>query len=152
MKALNTYIQEGIKLSSKSKVSNKFESYILDILYAEPEDADPEEVKMINKWIKDNNVKYLTVVSTKDVLSNFGYNEENDNTIEELYNRYKDKQDINIVLDDALYDKLYVSIGKVIYSSKYGREEYYAYKNKLSFKFRNANYIFFISNDKLDTI
>ena len=147
-----TSLSEALKINSKSKISNNFENYILEILYSEPDDADPDEVKLINKWVRDTNIEYLTVVSTKDVLESFGYNDENENNIEDLFNKYKGKEDINIVLDDGIYDTFSENIGELIYKDKYERIEYYINKDMLTFKFRRSNYIFFISDNKSDPI
>ena len=146
-------ISEVLKINSKSKISSNadFEKYILEIIYAQPEDADPEEVKLIKKWIKDTNIEYLTVVSTESVLDDFlVYDEEV--TGEDLFNKYKGKENINIVLDDDIYDTFSENIGELIYKDKYERIEYYINKDMLTFKFRRSNYIFFISDNKSDPI
>ena len=114
MKQIVNYITEALKIGSKSKISNNFENYILEILYTEPDDADSGEVKLINKLVKDTNIEYLTVVSTEDVLETYGYNEKDGgDTIKDLFNKYKGKEDINIVLDDAIYDTFFKKYWRV---------------------------------------
>lgn len=65
MKQIANYIIEALKINAKTKIVNNFLAIILKFIYNEPSDADTEEVKVIKKWIEDNDVKYLNILLSK---------------------------------------------------------------------------------------
>jgi len=97
MKQLNKFIQEKLKINSKTKLSDNVKELADEIFYVlwGFTDEDPEIYEVISTWIKDNNIKEVTPVADFDALKDAAeflddstvkeYNTKNEN-VEECLN------------------------------------------------------------------
>ena len=68
MKNLNSFIQEKLKINSKTNVQSNILDEILEFWGLDDENKDINNV--INQWIKDNNINDVKFVADKETLIN----------------------------------------------------------------------------------
>lgn len=145
MKNLSDFIQEKLHIS-KYKEKSLLDG-ICDFLEYKEEDKD--EIKIINKWIKDNDVENVVILTTENDLNSMNYFNDDDHTEELnwLLEEYNDINYIKLIIDG--YD-MYKSCKSLIknktpdYKDKYDWEEIYISKGILSMK-SMSSYIFFVN-------
>ena len=150
MKQLTQYIQEKLQIKKDSKVKNSLLENIYSFLFNDDGDGSfDEERKVIKKWIEDNDVENVIIVTTEDDLSGMNYFNNDDHTEElnELLEEYNDINYVKLIINDYDIYKLCKNLIKnktPYYKDKYDWEEIYIQENILSMK-SMSNYIFFIN-------
>lgn len=146
MKSINDYINEKLHIS-KYKEKSLLDG-ICDFLYQYNEEYK-DEIKVIDKWIKDNDVENVVILTTEDDLEGMNYFSDDDHT-EELNWYLKEYNDINyikLIIDG--YD-MYKSCKMLIknktpeYKDKYDWHRIYISEGILSMK-SMSSYIFFVN-------
>ena len=150
MKSINLYIQEKLHIG-KYKEKSLLDG-ICDFLYQDKEEYK-DEIKVIDKWIKDNDVENIVILTTEDDLEGmnyFNYFDDNDDHTEELnwyLKEYNNIDYIKLIIDG--YD-MYKSCKNLIkdktpdYKDKHDWHRIYITEGILSMK-SMSNYIFFIN-------
>lgn len=146
MKKINDYINEKLHIG-KYKEKSLLDG-ICDFLYQDKEEYK-DEIKVIDKWIKDNDVENIVILTTEDDLEGMNYFNDDDHT-EELNWYLKEYNDINyikLIIDG--YD-MYKSCKSLIknktpdYKDKYDWHRIYISEGILSMK-SMSSYIFFVN-------
>jgi len=146
MKNLSDFIQEKFHVS-KYKEKSLLDG-ICDFLYQDKEEYK-DEIKVIDKWIKDNDVENVVILTTEDDLEGMNYFNDDDHK-EELDWYLKEYNDINyikLIIDG--YD-MYKSCKNLIkdktpdYKDKHDWHRIYISEGILSMK-SMSSYIFFIN-------
>ena len=146
MKRINDYINEKLHIS-KYKEKSLLDG-ICDFLYQDKEEYK-DEIKVIDKWIKDNDVENVVILTTEDDLEGMNYFNDDDHK-EELDWYLKEYNDINyikLIIDG--YD-MYKSCKSLIknktpdYKDKYDWHRIYISEGILSMK-SMSSYIFFVN-------
>ena len=146
MKRINDYINEKLHID-KYKEKSLLDG-ICNFLYQYNEEYK-DEIKVIDKWIKDNDVENVVILTTEDDLNGMNYFNDDDHK-EELDWYLKEYNDINyikLIIDG--YD-MYKSCKSLIknktpdYKDKYDWQEIYISEGILSMK-SMSNYIFFVN-------
>ena len=146
MKKINDYINEKLHIG-KYKEKSLLDG-ICDFLYQDKEEYK-DEIKVIDKWIKDNDVENIVILTTEDDLEGMNYFSDDDHT-EELNWYLKEYNDINyikLIIDG--YD-MYKSCKSLIknktpyYKDKYDWHRIYISEGILSMK-SMSSYIFFVN-------
>lgn len=146
MKRINDYINEKLHVS-KYKEKSLLDG-ICDFLYQYNEEYK-DEIKVIDKWIKDNDVENVIILTTEDDLEGMNYFSDDDHT-EELNWYLKEYNNINyikLIIDG--YD-MYKSCKMLIknktpdYKDKYDWHRIYISEGILSMK-SMSSYIFFVN-------
>ena len=141
MNNLNQYIQEKLKINSKSKIKNLefFTDFIIEFLYGDDDNVDNEIINIINNFVKENKKSKLVINSTIDELYSYGFDGD------EL-DRYMKMKDIELILDHSsvFHNYVYKILGETLYSDKYTFVHIYLSKDKTTLinKFRNKYILF----------
>ena len=153
MKNINNFIQEKLKISSKTKINSydNITRQIINFLYAEPEDASKEELDIISNWVESNKIENITVLTTERVLEAYGLIDEyNDVSLEDVKNMFEnDNFQINII-NDSLYNHLSKNLGELVWKDTYEHCKIYIYNEEkaqdhyLVFQSRMAGNILFL--------
>lgn len=140
---INKYILEKLRINKDTKINDKFVQEILEFLYGEPSDADPKEVKIFQEWVKENNVEHMTIICSESQILNY-YNEALDN-IKELTNKYKNNDEVDLILQDNTFTLL----GDLVYNDKYERIYIFINKNNgwMCYNVKGIVQIYFIPNE-----
>ena len=157
MKRLTQYIEEKLKINSKSKISKNF-SYFTQLMISflfddEIESVPQEEVKVISDWVDSHNIKMLNIITTEKVLKDFGLiDKENDISLEDVQKAFETKDFKIFPIDEQIYEYISKNLGDLKFKDNFGYHKIYIFDNSkenslLTFQSQIAGNIFFNINN-----
>ena len=147
----NLLIKEKLIINKNIKIKNVFVDTILRFIYAEPEDAEDDEVNVITHWVKEENVEHLIILSTLEILEKYGLIDPDNEYLEKDLRKDFENDNIEIILDKTEFIKFIKDNGDEIYKDelykdKYNRTGLYSNNelNLLTYDIKTTGIIFFI--------
>lgn len=130
---LNNFIIEKLKISSNTKINSydDITNQIIVFLYNNPEEASKEEIDIISNWVESNKIKFITVITTKNVLEAYGLIDRYNNvSLEDVKDMFETENFKIQIIHQSLYDQYTNHLGKLKWKDKYDYARIYINDDK----------------------